>query len=103
MRKIRRNKYRNIPIWIYGKRFASKKEGKRYLTLLYDEKNDRIEDLICQPIFKFPMGFSYRADFMYQKNGKTIVEDVKGVETQVFKLKRKCFEHFYPQHQLIII
>lgn len=35
----------------------------------------------------------YIADFTYRlKNGKRIIEDVKGVQTEVFKIKRKLLE-----------
>jgi hypothetical protein len=40
---------------------------------------------------------------MYEDNGKTVVEDVKGVETEVFKLKKKIFEYKYPNLELKII
>ena len=32
---------------------------------------------------------SYRADFVYQENGQTVVEDVKGVRTKDYIIKRK--------------
>jgi hypothetical protein len=34
---------------------------------------------------------SYRADFVYTDNetGETVVEDVKGMRTEVYKIKRK--------------
>lgn len=32
---------------------------------------------------------TYIADFVYIKDGETIVEDAKGMETEVFKIKRK--------------
>lgn len=32
---------------------------------------------------------SYRADFVYEKNGRTIVEDTKGVRTAEYIIKRK--------------
>ena len=32
---------------------------------------------------------SYVADFVYQQDGKTIVEDTKGVRTDAYKIKRK--------------
>ena len=35
----------------------------------------------------------YIADFTYRlKNGKRIIEDVKGMQTDVFKIKRKLLE-----------
>ena len=45
----------------------------------------------------------YVADFKYIENGKTIVEDVKGLQTDVFKIKHKLFEKKYPKLELRII
>ena len=41
-------------------------------------------------------GISYEADFEYREGETLIVEDVKGFETQVFKLKKKLLLHRYP-------
>ena len=38
----------------------------------------------------------YYADFKYIKNGKIIYEDVKGVQTDVYKLKKKLLMWIYP-------
>ena len=46
---------------------------------------------------------TYIADFQYQENGKTIVEDFKGIETEAFKIKRKLFEKRYPDKELRIV
>jgi len=39
----------------------------------------------------------YRADFRYveARTGKLIIEDVKGVKTAVYRLKKKLFEALY--------
>lgn len=37
----------------------------------------------------------YVADFTYYKDGKFIVEDTKGFQTDIFKLKAKLFYHKY--------
>lgn len=31
----------------------------------------------------------YIADFVYTQNGETVVEDTKGLKTEVYKIKRK--------------
>lgn len=36
-------------------------------------------------------------------NKKVIVEDVKGIQTEVFKIKHKIFEKIYPELELRII
>lgn len=38
---------------------------------------------------------SYRADFVYDKDGKTIVEDTKGVRTAEYLIKRKLMLHVH--------
>ena len=37
----------------------------------------------------------YIADFVYVKEGQTIVEDTKGYETEVWKIKRKLMLYRY--------
>ena len=100
---LKQSKYKNKPVEADGKRFDSIKECNRYweLKALYDKGT--IKNLTLQPVFKFPTGFSYWGDFMYRYNGKVVVEDVKGYETDVFKLKKKCMGYFYPDIELRII
>jgi len=38
---------------------------------------------------------SYKADFVYEENGKTIVEDVKGFKTKEYILKKKMMLYFH--------
>lgn len=107
------NKYRNKKVIVDGKEFDSKKEGNRYKELILLERAGEISNLELQPRFllqdKFKKnGKTYRkieyvADFKYIENGKTIVEDVKGIQTDVFKLKHKIFEKVYPDLELRII
>lgn len=107
------NKYRNKKVIVDGKEFDSKKEGNRYKELRLLERVGEISNLELQPRFllqdKFKKnGKTYRkieyvADFKYIENGKKIVEDVKGIQTDVFKLKHKIFEKVYPDLELRII
>lgn len=107
------NKYRNKKVIVDGKKFDSKKEGDRYKELKLLERAGEISNLELQPRFllqdKFKKnGKTYRkieyvADFKYIENGKAIVEDVKGMQTDVFKLKHKIFEKTYPDLELRII
>lgn len=74
-----------------------------------------IKDLELQPRFELQPSFKknnktyrkteYIADFKYfdTKSNKLVVEDVKGIETEVFKIKRKLFEYKYPELELKII
>ena len=111
-RKFCYNKYRNKKIEINGYEFASKAEAKRYQQLLLLQEQNLIKNLQLQPKFllqeKFKKnGKTYRkieyiADFMYEENGKEVVEDVKGWKTDIFKLKLKLFEYKYPELTLKI-
>ena len=96
-------KYRNKKTQIGMYVFDSIAESKRYKELALLEKAGQIKGLELQPKFLLQEGFKkngktyrkieYIADFMYIENGKVIIEDVKGMETDVFKLKRKMFEY----------
>ena len=99
------NKYRNVKTTIDGIKFDSKAEASRYTELKLLEKAGEITDLKLQPRFILQHNFkhknktvraiTYMADFQYSENGKEIVEDVKGVETAVFKIKKKMFLNIY--------
>ena len=86
--------------------FDSKLEAGRYIELKMMQKAGIISNLRLQPEYLLIPAFKkngkayrktvYRADFEYiDKNGKTIVEDTKGKETEVFRIKRKIFELKY--------
>lgn len=99
------SKYRAMKTVIDGIKFDSKKEAKRYIVLRELEKQGNIEKLMLQPRFLLQEGFrkngkayrkiEYVADFMYEQDGKLIIEDVKGIKTDVYKLKQKLFEKRY--------
>lgn len=107
------NKYRNKKVIVDDYVFDSIQESKRYKELKLLLKAEKISDLELQPHFLLQERFKkngktyrkieYIADFKYIENGKTIVEDVKGIQTDVFKLKHKIFEKLYPDLELRII
>ena len=98
-------KYRNKPVTVDGIKFDSTKEAKRYGELKLLERAGEIAELERQPKFVLttngePIQYvgkgrkgkqvTYTADFRYYdiRRQKWIIEDAKGVETPVFKLKR---------------
>ena|SRR3990167_3378239 len=95
------SKYHNQRVTVNGNTFDSRKEADRYLFLLDRFAKGEIKSLVLQPCFKFPMGFSYYADFKYIEKDKVIVEDTKGFKTDVYRLKKKCFNYFYPKLELV--
>lgn len=107
------NKYKNKKVIVDDYIFDSIQESRRYKELKILLKAGKIENLELQPHFLLQERFKkngktfkkieYIADFKYKENGKTIVEDVKGIQTDVFKLKHKMFEKVYPDLELKII
>ena len=101
-------KYHNRKTLYNGISFDSKKEAERYAELLMLEKCNAIHNLQRQvkyeliPKQELPIpvcrkgswkhverGITYIADFVYEKDGRTIVEDVKGYHTEGYDIKRK--------------
>lgn len=110
-----KSKYRAKKTEIDGIVFDSRKEAKRYTELKLMEKAGIITDLELQvPYVILPAyrkngkkirEIKYIADFVYwdtEKN-KKIVEDVKGVKTEVYKIKKKLFEYKYGDLEIIEI
>lgn len=107
------NKYRNKKVIVEDYVFDSIEESRRYKELKLLLRAGKISNLELQPHFLLQDSFKkngktyrkieYIADFKYIENGKTIVEDVKGIQTDVFKLKHKLFEKKYPELELRII
>ncbi len=101
------NKFNAKRTELDGKVFASKGEAARYAELKIMERAGMIQALETQPKFVLQEGFTdeqgqrhrpitYIADFRYVENGMRVVEDFKGRETEVFKLKRKLFAKAFP-------
>lgn len=105
------SKYRAVRTAVDGIVFDSKREAARYLELL--DRHVVIRNLEIQP--RFPLKGAdgsivgvYVADFRYQESmhhhgpdgafdawTEDVVEDVKGVKTPVYRLKKKLFEAQY--------
>lgn len=101
-------KYGNTITKVDGINFDSKKEANRYSELKLMVKGKVIRNLNLQPVYEILPSFtdntgkkhrciSYVADFEYfDKERKVhVVEDVKGMRTEVYKLKLKMFLHKY--------
>jgi Protein of unknown function (DUF1064) len=95
----RRNKYGAVPTIVDGIRFASKLEAARYAQLRQMQSVGLIRNLELQPRFPCVVNSvkvcDYVADFAYFRDNTRVIEDVKGVQTDVFKLKWKLVEALY--------
>lgn len=93
----KKSKYGNKKVSVDNHKFDSKREASRYLELKAMEENSLITNLKLQVAFKLEVNdyiiCRYRADFTYfDQNQNYIVEDVKGMLTPVYKLKRKLMK-----------
>lgn len=112
------SKYNATKATVNGEVFDSKREARRFLELTAMAKSGEIYNLQRQikfllipaqrePDIVGPKGgrkpgklvereVSYIADFMYSdRDGNLVVEDVKGMRTKEYVLKRKMLLHFY--------
>jgi hypothetical protein len=102
-------KYNNRKTVVFGITFDSKKEALRYKELKLLEDSNIIMNLARQVPFELvpkqngERAVKYIADFVYinVQTGVTIVEDVKGFKTDVYKIKRKLFKWRYPQYVFV--
>lgn len=117
------NKYRNKKVSFQGEEFDSKREMQRYLVLKDAESKGVIQNLQKQVKFELipkieetyteqlktkiknktrtiQQPITYKADFVYEKDGVMVVEDVKASASmraldKVFLLKEKMFRYRY--------
>ena len=117
------NKYRNKKVSFQGEEFDSKREMQRYLVLKDAESKGIIQNLQKQVKFELipkieedviihlktkdkiqrktiQQPIVYRADFVYEKDGTMVVEDVKASASmraldKVFLVKEKLFRWKY--------
>ena len=88
------NKYRNQPTMVDGIKFQSKREARRYGELKLLQRANKIEHLTLQRSFALEVNgqlvTTYIADFDYFEvdTGQWVVEDVKGLRTPVYQLKK---------------
>ena len=89
------SKFGNIPQRVDGIFFHSKREARHYKVLKVMQQAGIIRDLEMQPKFKLDINgthiCNYFSDFKYFDNelDREVVVDVKGVKTQVYKLKKR--------------
>src|SRR5215469_10960241 len=99
VRMPRGHKYHAKAVTIDGIRFASTREGKRYAELKLLAKAGEINGLTLQPEFDFKVNgakiFTYIADFSYFEKEREVIEDVKGVRTAVYRLKKRLIEAYH--------
>lgn len=114
------NKYNNKKCTVNGIIFDSRKEARRYQELLLLQRAGVIKNLQRQVKYVLiPAQYesyerygkngqeltpgkklierecAYVADFVYEEDGKTVIEDTKGFKTKDFIIKRKLMLHIH--------
>lgn len=106
------SKYRNKKITFQGLKFDSKLELQRWLYLSALQQQGKIFNLQRQVKYTLiprqidsvtrktiEREIAYIADFVYsvasERKTETIIEDAKGIKTDVYKMKRKMMLYFH--------
>ncbi len=101
LKQAKKSKYRAIKTETDGIMFDSKHEAARYQELRLLEQVGEIENLRLQVPYeliaksKYGRSIKYVADFVYERNGLTVVEDAKGVRTPVYRFKKRMMAEKY--------
>ncbi len=110
----KRSKYKNKKTVVDGITFDSKAESEYYLVLKEMLAAGEIKDMRLQPVYvlqekcvrngKKLQAITYKADFeVLHLNGTLEVIDIKGEETEAFKIKAKMFQYKYPNMKLTLL
>lgn len=91
----KRHKYNAKATLVDGIRFDSKAEARRFEELKRLRQAGEVLWFIRQPSFDLPGGVRYRADFLVVWPEGVTVEDVKGVKTDAYKIKKRQVEALY--------
>ncbi len=115
----KKSKFGNSKVVIDGNTFDSKREGARYLFLKGRQERGEISNLELQPSFKLKCGdrpillkskgypngrqATYFADFAYwcPVEEKRVIEDSKGMRTDIYKLKKAIVEAQFPGVKIV--
>ena len=101
------NKYNAKRISLSGKKYDSLAESRRFSELSRQQRLGLITDLKRQVSFELipaqrdengkllERAVTYKADFTYYKDGELVAEDVKGVKTKDYVIKRKLMLHVH--------
>lgn len=101
------SKFKNQSQYVDGRFFHSKSEAERYKHLRQLEAEGYISQLECQPAYSITINNSHICkcilDFRYIDHSHSPiqrVEDVKGMRTDMYRLKKKLVE---AEHQIEVI
>lgn len=97
------HKFHARPTELDNIKFASRKEARYYKELKLRQQAGEVLFFLRQVPFHLTGGVKYVCDFqVFLSNGTVEFVDIKGMETDIFKLKKKQVEELYPIEIIII-
>lgn len=108
-----RSKYGAKKTQVDGHVFDSIAESRRYRELMLLKRSGVVTEVELQPVYTLVEGFThkatgnriapikYKADFLVTyADGHQEIEDVKGMRTAVYRLKKRLFMRAFPDLQI---
>lgn len=87
------SKFGNRKAYREGEEFDSEAEARRYDELCLLQRAGDITRLVTHPTYRLKVNgieiCGYEADFEYLRGGQRVVEDVKGMRTPAYTIKKK--------------
>lgn len=103
----RRSKYGAVKTTVDGIEFHSKAEAKRYTELKLLQRGGYIRQLELQPVYQIVINqkpvCKVILDFRYFEGQERVVEDVKGRDNPLSRLKRRLVEACYPGTKVRVV
>lgn len=92
-----RHKFHAVQTELDGIKFSSKAEAHYYRQLKGRQENGEVLFFLRQVPFHLPGGVRYVVDFQeFWADGTVHFVEVKGAETEAWKIKRRIVEAEYP-------
>ena len=93
---MKSHKYNAVAIELDGIRFDSKAEARYYSELKLRKQSGEVVQFLRQVPFHLPGRTKLVVDFMeFHADGTTHFVDVKGMETEQFRIKKRQVEELY--------
>ena len=94
--KAKTPKYRNRKTVVDDIEFDSEREANRYVVLRDQERIGLIQNLKRQYVFAIIIDgvriCDYVADFVCDRSGHRVIEDAKGMKTDLYRIKKKLMK-----------
>lgn len=99
-----RHKFGAVRTEVNGRKYASKAEARYAQKLAVQKAAGQVIGWLEQVPFHLPGGVKYVCDFqVFEADGTVRFVEVKGMETPVWKVKKKLVEEVYPWVEIEVV